>query len=382
MKLAFQLAYRNLMGAGLRTILNSAVLSLSFVIIIFFNGIIDGWDNQARRESIKWEFGNGQVLHEEYDPQDPFTIQDAHGTYPDDPTLNPILLVQGSIYPKGRMMSIVLKGIKTDQEILAIPTNLLASTDAEIPVLIGKRMAEAAKLAVGDNLLLRWRDKNGTFDAQNITIAAIFDTDVGTVDNGQVWLDIEKLWAMTGLQSEATMLIASEDKPYDISGWNYRSQDNLLQELTDIITMKKSSGLILYGLLMTIALLAIFDTQVLSIFRRQKEIGTYIALGMTRLSVIRLFTVEGSMYSIFAMILGSLYGIPLLLYLSKTGIGMPAASMDMGVTLAERIYPIYGVGLILGTIVIIVLSATIVSFLPTRKISRLDPVDAIKGKVI
>ena len=33
----------------------------------------------------------------------------------------------------------------------------------------------------------------------------------------------------------------------------------------------------MYGLLLNIALLAIFDTQVLSIFRRQKEIGTYIA---------------------------------------------------------------------------------------------------------
>ena len=45
-------------------------------------------------------------------------------------------------------------------------------------------------------------------------------------------------------------------------------------------------------------MLAIFDTQVLSIFRRQKEIGTYVALGMTRKQVVALFTVEGAMHSV------------------------------------------------------------------------------------
>ena len=42
MKLAFQLAYKNLMGAGLRTWLNVVVLSFAFVLIIFYNGLIDG----------------------------------------------------------------------------------------------------------------------------------------------------------------------------------------------------------------------------------------------------------------------------------------------------------------------------------------------------
>jgi len=44
-------------------------------------------------------------------------------------------------------------------------------------------------------------------------------------------------------------------------------------------------------------------------------------------------------------------------------------------------YPIYGIGLIVGTIVLVILSATIVSFLPARKIARMNPVEALKGKV-
>lgn len=72
MKLAFQLAYKNLVGSGLRTWLNVGVLSFAFVVIIFYNGLLEGWNQQAKREAIAWEFGSGQLLNDKYDPYDPF----------------------------------------------------------------------------------------------------------------------------------------------------------------------------------------------------------------------------------------------------------------------------------------------------------------------
>jgi hypothetical protein len=41
MKTAIKLAYRNLIGAGLRTWLNVIVLSFSFVVIIWMKGVIE-----------------------------------------------------------------------------------------------------------------------------------------------------------------------------------------------------------------------------------------------------------------------------------------------------------------------------------------------------
>jgi putative ABC transport system permease protein len=383
MKLAFQLAYRNLIGAGLRTWLNVGVLSFAFVLIILYNGILEGWNQQARTDTIAWEYGQGQLRFGEYDPYDPFTVLDGHGVLPErkQEGLIPILLRQGTIYPDGRMLSVMLKGIDVDQTILNIPTAQLKTSNANIPVILGKRMAESAHLKEGDEVLMRWRDKNGTYDASTITVAGIFDCNVPTVDGGQIWMGIDKLWEITQLQGSATLFVASTDEPLSEEGWEYLSQENLLQDLADMIEMKKYSSSIMYGLLLLIALLAIFDTQVLSIFRRQKEIGTYIALGMTRAKVVVLFTIEGTMYSILATIVGSLYGIPLFMYLTKTGMGMPEASQDMGFAVAERIYPMYSVGLVLSTVLLVVISATIVSFLPARKIAKMDPVDALKGKM-
>jgi len=384
MKIAFQLAYKNLMGAGLRTWLNVGVLSFAFVVIIFYNGLIDGWNQQAKIDGIAWEYGNGHLLNDGYDPFDPFSIQDGHGTLPEETSKNlvPVLIRQATIYTEGRMISAVIKGIEAEQNIVELPTRLLEQSSADIPVVIGKRMAASANLEEGEEVLLRWRDKNGTFDATNVTVVGIFDTDVPTVDNGQIWLSIEKMWEMTGMDGHATFYIA--DNEYinrDMAGWEFHSQDYLLRELTEIIEMKKISGSIMYLLLLAIALLAIFDTQVLSVFRRQREIGTYIAMGMTRMQVVGLFTVEGSMYSLLATLVGCAYGIPLFIYIATKGIGMPVAAEDMGVALAERIFPVYGAGLIISTIILVVISATIVSFLPARKIAKMNPVDALKGKL-
>ena len=383
MKLAFQLAYKNLVGAGLRTWLNVAVLSFAFVLIIFFNGMMEGWNQQAKRDTTAWEYGNGHLLNEKYDPFDPFTLQDGHGKIPANTShLVPILIQQAAIYPDGRMVSIALKGIESDQTILALPTKSLIESNAAIPAIIGKRMAESAKLEIGEEVLLRWRDKNGTFDAAPVTIVEIFDNTVATVDNGQIWISIDKIWEMTGLENQATMFVVGDGYQHsEMAGWKFTSQKELLSDLEEIIAMKKVSSSILYLLLLAIALLAIFDTQVLSIFRRQKEIGTYVALGMTRQQVVGLFTVEGGMYSLFAMIVGCIYGIPLFIYMATKGIAMPQASQEMGISLAERIFPIYGLQLILATIALTVISATIVSFLPARKIAKMDPVAALKGKL-
>lgn len=384
MKLALHLAYKNLMGAGLRTWLNAGVLSFAFIVIIFYNGLIDGWNEQAKRDGINWDYGYGHLLNESYDAYDPFSFQDGHGELNETKTTNltPILIRQGNIYPNGRMMPIRIKGIDPKQNTLRLPTQLLIQSQAKVPIIIGKRMAESAKVKLGDEFVLRWRDKNGTYDAATVTVVGIFETTVPFVDGGQVWMSIDQLREMTLLNHRTTFFVANASyQPEKIVGWRFENQAYLMREQTKMINSKKIGGSILYMVLMTLGLLAIFDTQVLSIFRRQKEIGTYIALGMTRWQVVRMFTAEGAMYSVFATVLGAIYGIPFLWYLSQKGISFGTDGSEMGIIMAEKIIPVYGIGLILGTILAVVLSATIVSFLPARKIARMNPVEALKGKL-
>lgn len=388
--LSLKLAWRNLIGAGLRTWLNVIVLSISFVVIIWHRGMLDGWHQQARLDTIDWEIGGGQFWHENYDPYDPFTLVDSHGPLSAEMTavgnnglLTPILITQATIYPQGRMLSVLLKGTDPGQQILKIPTEKLSGDTYEIPVMIGTRMAEATKLNIGDLVTIRWRDANETFDAAEAKIVGLFKTNVPMIDNGQMWLPIERLRQMMQMPDEATIVVAAPQSDFqaDISGWRFQDQKSLLSDIDQTIKQKQIGGSIIYIILLLLAMLAIFDTQILSIFRRQKEIGTQIALGMTRGQVIRLFTLEGAMHSILAAGVAAIYGIPLLSLQAIHGISMPENTDDYGMAIAEKIFPVYSLGLIITTTIVIFIVATIVSFIPARRIARMKPTDAIRGKI-
>src|SRR4030043_205588 len=104
MRTAIKLAYRNLVGAGLRTWLNVIVLSFSFVVIIWMKGIMAGWDRQAKTDMTNWEIGGGQYWHEKFDPFDPFTLNESHAPVPaefiaeiEKGNMEPYLVAQGTI---------------------------------------------------------------------------------------------------------------------------------------------------------------------------------------------------------------------------------------------------------------------------------------------
>ncbi|RKY05790.1 MAG: ABC transporter permease [Planctomycetota bacterium] len=385
--LAIKLAYRNLLGAGLSTWLNIIVLSFSFLIIIWNRGVINGWDRQARIDTKNQEVGGGQYWHENYDPYDPFTLEDAHGIIPEKfqsiENYTPILISQATAYPDGRVQSVLLKGIEPDQKILKIPTESLKSDIEEIPVMLGRRMAENNKLKIGDFVTVRWRDANGTFDAADAKVVHIFKTDVPSIDNGQMWVPMQRLQKMMQMDGEATLVVASQEitSAPDLAHWIFKDHDILFKDFEELIEMKNVGGYIMWFILLLLAWIAIFDTQVLSIFRRQKEIGTDIALGMTRGQVIRLFTVEGAMHGILAAILAAIYGGPLLWLQAVKGFAMPEGTDDMGIAIADTIYPYYSIGLVVVTASVVLITTTIVSFLPTRRISKMNPTDAIRGKI-
>ena len=388
--LAIKLAYRNLIGAGLRTWLNVFVLSFVYILIIWHYGVIDGWNYQARKDMKAWEVGNGQYWQKNYDPYDFFTLEESHAQIPEtfkkavaEGAITPVLICQGTVYPEGRIKSMLLKGIDPDQKVLDLPTKEMNIKVDELPVIIGRRMAKSCKLKEGDITTIRWRDINGTFDATEVKVVKVFNCNVPNVDAGQIWVPLKKLQEMMQSPDEATIFIIGENFEINenVPGWQYKSQDSLMTEMDEIIKMKRTGGFFLYLVLILLAMLAIFDTQVLSIFRRQKEIGTYIALGMTRKQVVSLFTVEGAMHAILAVIVGAAYGTPFLLWQMKTGFSMPAGTDDMGLSIAESIFPVYGAGLIVATVLLIMVITTIVSYMPARKISKMNPTDAIKGKV-
>lgn len=390
MKIALKLAWRNLIGAGLRTWLNVLVLSFSFVVIIWLKGIMTGWDHQAKTDMTQWEIGGGQYWHESYDPYDPFSLGGSHAKLPPQlenamkaGDLTGVLLTQGTIFPEGRMMSVVIKGLDPGQSILKLPSQKLDTSTSAIPAIIGSMMAKQSKLKAGDYVTLRWRNAKGTFDATDVLITAIFSSNVPAVDAGQIYIPLLTLQQIMLLPDEISLIVLRDktDGWNEIPGWKYKSKDELTKQVDEMIKTKSAGQTVLYFILLLLAMLAIFDTQVLSIFRRQKEIGTYVALGFTKQQVVGLFTLEGSMHALLAALLSAAYGLPFLAWQAKAGWTMPVDTSEFGMAIAQTLYPVYSAKLVIATVLTVTITTAIVSYLPARKISRMNPTDALRGKL-
>ncbi|MDH4196560.1 MAG: FtsX-like permease family protein [Candidatus Aminicenantes bacterium] len=385
-----KLAVKNILGAGLRSWLSAFVISLALVIVVWNQGILIGFDRQASKDMVDAEYGGGQVWQPAYDPQDLLTFEFAHGPVPEalegliaEGRATAILVAQASIYPNGRMRTVVLKGIDPLQKTVVIPSSSLAGgVEDEVPVLLGNRMAKATGLSQGDTVTIRWREPGGSFNALDGRIVALMTTTVPTIDLNILWVPLDRLRAMTRLEGEATYIVLSPavTPPAGVENWVFKSPDDLLQDIRQLYKTKSIGRNIMFVLLLSLGMLAVFDTQVLSIFRRRKEMGTLMALGFTRGMVIRLFTLEGTLHGVLAAILGAIYGLPLLFYVKKIGFAIPQNWEGFGFALGDKIFPVYGAGLILGTTALVLAVTAVVSFLPTRKIAKLKATDALRGR--
>jgi ABC-type lipoprotein release transport system permease subunit len=388
--LTLKLALRNILSAGIRTWLNVAALSFSFVAIIFLQGFYDGLNDQVERATVDALYGGGQYWQQAYDPYDPFSLEDAHALVPPrllaligEKTATPILVRTATVYPQGRFRSILLKGIDPEQRVLSILSSVLGRDTAALPGMVGSRMAKSAGLKKGDVVTVQWRDVHGTFDARDVTIVEVFRTTVQEIDNEQIWIPLDRLRQFTRMADQATIVVVNKNviPLNDVPGWEFRDPGFLLRDLRSLVKMKSVQGSIMYLLLLFLAMLAIFDTQVLSIWRRRKEMGTLMALGMTRTRVITLFTLEGALHGVLAALVAAFYGIPLLAYVANRGLDLPTATDNFGFAIGEKLFPAYSPLLVVGTAVLVCFVTTVVSYLPTRKIAHLKPTDALRGRL-
>ena len=386
----FKIAFKNLLGARLRTFLNVFVTSISFFMIIFMTGMYDGMRQHAKQVTIDTEIAGGAYWHPMYDPIDPIIFEDSHSILPQEidalvkrKKAVPILVSQAAIYPNGRIMPVIMKGIDPNQNILNMPTKILGeSMDVNIPVLIGKGMASIIKLDVGDAFTIRWLDSGGTYDADEGTIVKIMDTENFKLDMGHIWIPIEKAQRMLVMENEVTYVAYEKglEKIHSPGDWIHRDVDYLIQDIEAAIEADKPGNQIMFAILLSLAAMGIFNAQVLSIFKRGKEIGTLMALGMTRSKVVRLFTIEGGINAVLASALTAFpFGI-IFWWTAKHGIPMPMDYTEMGFMIAKQLIPIYSLGLIITTTIVVFTIVIIVSYLPSRRIAKMKPTDALRGK--
>jgi len=295
-----------------------------------------------------------------------------------------VLVQQGQIFPRRRLFPVQLRGMDMRQTLIDVPLDRLKEQPPvvgnELPVILGSKMAERAKLKTGDTVVLKWRDRHGVVDARDIRVVDVAPMINPRIDEGVVWLRLDHLRALTRREGEVSWVAVKQDQGR-VAGLEFQSPEVLMEDILHLIKTDRRYGRIFWAILTFLAGIGVFNTQILNVFRRQKEIGTLMAMGMTSRQVVTLFTLEGSLAAFLSLFAALLLGTGLFTWFQSVGLDVSHLS-ESSIPVRERVLLKIFPGEAAATGAVIAAIMVVVSWLPVRKISRLDPTLALRGKGI
>ena len=386
----WSIAKKNFSRQGLRASLNVLVTALSIIALIFMLSLLNGFQAQATRNVINTDIGGGHYRAPAFDILSPSKWEDYTVKVPDtllrlhNKDKAEVLVVQGQLYPNRRLYPVQIRGISMEQSLLQLPLDNLktfsANFDDLIPVVVGAKMAKKAHLHKGDTLTLKWRDRSGAVDAKDIIIIDVGDILNPRVDEGVVWLRLDHLRLMTDRKNEVSW-VAVKHYIGLISEFEFQPVEFLMSDLLALWRQDRMNSKILWAILMTLVCISVFNTQMLNIFKRQKEIGTLMALGMDSQRIVRIFTLEGCLAAIWALVVALLLGLPFFIWFQGVGFDVSHLS-ESTLPIRETIYPDYQPMEIIYSLIIVFILIVASSWFPVKKITRLDPTMALRGRAI
>ena len=386
----WDIANKNFYRQGLRAFLNVLVTALSIIALIFMLSLLNGFQAQATRNLVSTDVGGGHYRVPGFDILTPTEWEDITMPVPDAlgnllaKDKAEVLVQQGQLYPNRRLFPVQLRGIEMEQSLLNLPLAGLKPFEVKpgemIPAVVGVKMARKAHLKKGDTVVLKWRDKGGAVDARDILIVDVGDIINPRIDDGVVWLRLDHLRSMTDRDGEVSW-VAVREYLGPVQGFEFHGIEILMSDLLALLRQDRINSKILWGILMVLVCTSVFNTQILNIFKRQKEIGTLMALGMEPKRIVSIFTLEGVLGALWALVLAVVLGVPFFIWFHGVGFDVTHLS-EASFPIRETIYPDYQPREILVSVSIVLALSIASAWVPVRKVTRLDPTLALRGRAI
>ena len=386
----FNIAWKNFSRQGIRAVLNVMVTAFAMIAVVFNISLYNGFQAQTTRNMIRTDVAGGHYQAPGFDILSP-TVWEDHSQKIPAALINlphskkaEALVQQGQLFPNRRLYPVQLRGIDINQTLLDLPLDVLKSysekTGDIIPAVLGIKMAQKAHMKKGDTAVLKWRDRFGVVDARDLLVVDVVTMVNSRVDEGVLWLRLDHLRAMTQRFDEVSWVAVKEFQG-PIQGMEFQAVDELIADILNLIENDRRYAIIFWMILIFLSGIGVFNTQILNVFKRQKEIGTLMALGMTSAQVIGLFTLEGSMTAMLSVVVALILGTLLFAWFQSVGLDI-SHLRESTIPVHENILLDIHTGEVISTLIIIVCITVFVSWLPVRKITRLDPSLALRGRAI
>jgi ABC-type lipoprotein release transport system permease subunit len=406
MLLYIRLAWRNIWRHRRRTIIIVLAMGLSLALMMFYDGLIDGFNQAIAGNAVRVLGGNVQVHAEGYrekvdsNPLLPLTddtaVVQAALSQPDVVAASRRIQTGGLVSNREGSFPLSIIGIEPEAE---APVSLIAehivdgrylqATD-EDSILIGQGLADALSIKVGDRITMVGSDINKQNRQRTMTVIGIYDVGLPSFEKGSVYISLVEAQNLFGLRGQSTEVQITLNKVGPeaavvaaltpmLPGYEVESWEKNYPELGSAIGQKNVVMDIFSVIIVVIAGIGILNLLLMAIYERTREIGLLGAMGLKPRQIAATFILEGTMIGVVGVLAGIAMGLGINLSLGQVGMDY---SQFAGITeymalISGKVYPTLGVSRLFARAITVLIIAALAALIPAVIASRREPSEAL-----
>ena len=220
MQLYFRLAWRNIWRHRRRTIIIVLAMSLTLALMMFYDGLMNGFTDAIYGNAVKVLGGNIQVHASGYRAQanstpllplaDPQAVIKAAEANPQVLAATQRINTGGLVTSREGAFAVGITGVEPERE---LTVNIIGQyvkagrnlTSADLDnILIGKGLADAMSVKVGDRITLVGRSQHEQMRQRTMTVVGIFDLGMADIEKQTVYISLGEAQTLYDLDGQST----------------------------------------------------------------------------------------------------------------------------------------------------------------------------------
>jgi ABC-type lipoprotein release transport system permease subunit len=418
--LSWRLGFRSLLRHKRRSIITALGIALSLAMMIFFVGISENSHNQMADMGIRLGAGHVLIQGKGYQDQQtldylvakPESILQMAKQLPGYRGATSRIRASGLLSAGELSAAIMLGGV--DPLVEPKLSNIAAGKNrrtgnylrsrAQLPfknqpadIYLGKDLAETLEVVAGDRVVLTVSPVGASRPAAAaFVVRGTFQTGLSTLDGGYAEIalpEAQKLLALGSKVTQVAVLLDDMNRSDAASAaltaslgpggeLEVLSWKQALRELYEAIALDDASLYIMMGIIFIIVAIGIFNTMLMSVTERTRELGVMMALGTPRRLIFSSIMAESVVLSLLSALFGLVLGLLGHMLVSQYGIDV-AAMVDgkmefAGIAFSGKIYSTLSAAVVCKwtlTVIGLVVGSALV---PALRATRLEPLEAMR----
>jgi ABC-type lipoprotein release transport system permease subunit len=406
MLLYVRLAWRNIWRHRRRTIIIVLAMALGLGMMIWYDGLMEGFSDAIYGNAVRVLGGNIQVHAQGYranvasNPMlalaDPNAVVQAALKDPQVVAASPRIKTGGLMTNHEGAFPISIIGIDPQSE---APVSLIAqhisagsflsSNDRDV-VLIGKGLADEMDLKVGDRLTMVGSDVHKQNRQRSMSVVGIYDIGLTSTEKTTAYIALGEAQDLYGMPDQATEVDITLKKlglengvvaalAPQLPGYEVESWEKNFPELTTALTNKNAVMSIFSVIIIVIAAIGILNLLLMAVYERTREIGLMGAIGLKPRQIAALFLLEGFMIGAVGVVAGLAVGLAINGSLGVVGMdfGSYASVTEYMALISGKVYPTLGLENVWGRCLTVLIVSTLAAWIPAQEAARREPAAAL-----